>query len=187
MFSLLSNFSFGFLSGSIESAVVGELEAVGIILVVFEKLQESCLATRQLSEFDGNSILVSLENTDTHINIVLNLVLEVVSSSLGKLDLVLIFAYLELCFVLGQVLDEGLFNHIGIICREELGRIFVYLLILLQVLLWFIKIIILVECGRLLLSHNLLGHASIDHSSLSLIHPHLFLLSLLHSLSFECL
>jgi len=91
------------------------LENVGTILVVLKVLQEGRLTSRKFGELDANLAVVDLKDADTNINIVLDIVLEVVSSSQGVLDLVFILLGLDVEVLVLQVVDECLLNHVWVV------------------------------------------------------------------------
>lgn len=90
-------------------------ENVRAILVVLKVLQEGRLTSREFGELDTNLAVVDLKDADTNINIVLDIVLEIVSSSQGVLDLVFILLGLDVEVLVLQVVDEGLLNHVGVV------------------------------------------------------------------------
>jgi len=146
---------------------------------VLEVLQESRLSTSQLCELDTNFAVIDLQNTDTNVDVVGDGVLEVVSSALRELDLVLGLAHLELDLVVCQVLYEGLFDHVWVVAREEFRVVIVNSLIHVQGLGWFIEFVSNVELSHGGLSHDLFSHISVNHGCLTHVHAHFLLLLLL--------
>lgn len=82
---------------------------------MLEVLQECRLSSGQFGELNANSTVVHLKDANANVDVVLHFVLEIVSSALGELDFVLVLTYLELNFVVLQVLQESLFNHVRVV------------------------------------------------------------------------
>lgn len=78
-------------------------------------LQERRLSSGQLGELDANSAIIHLKDANANVDVVLHFVLKVIGSTLGKLDFVLVLTYLELNFVVLQVLQESLFDHVRVV------------------------------------------------------------------------
>lgn len=82
---------------------------------MLEVLQESRLASRKLGELNTNLAVVDLENTNTNVDNILNVVLKVVRASDRVLDLVLVFFGLDIEVLVLKVVDERLLNHVWVV------------------------------------------------------------------------
>lgn len=77
-------------------------------------LMEPCLISSKFGKFDTNSLIVSLENSNADLSLLLLVAL--VLGFQGELGLVLLIVHYWLhVFLLAEVLVEGLFDHVWII------------------------------------------------------------------------
>lgn len=94
------------------NSVIGKVEHVFLEFV--KMLMEPCLISSKFGEFDTNSLIVSLENSDANLSLLLLITL--VLCFQGELGLVLLIVdnWLHV-LLLAEVLVESLFDHVWII------------------------------------------------------------------------
>ena len=124
-------------------------------------LQESGVLARNSAELNTAKLAVwNLENLNSNLNVVGYVFVEFVGCEQRKLDFVLVFTYQWLNLQLGSyILDQGIFNQIWIIAREELCFVSNRVIVESHLLQW------LIECfiGQINLSPVRIG--SISHSA----------------------